>query len=109
MSKPLLLGLIGAVAAPADPLAMGGVGLVGSGVKSSLCFGCIFPSFNAVKAVAKPRFTAIPTKSAVELASVTGAGLVGASHASVIVTVPKPEKNDPAKFEDGTYVPSGPF
>jgi len=84
------LGLVGAVTATGEARAVGGMGAVGLGVKGGFGFGGVAASGHAIVAVAKPRVTAIPAQGAGELASVAGAGLVGASHASVIVTTPCP-------------------
>jgi hypothetical protein len=76
--------LIGAVAATADAGAGGGVGLVGAGLGGGFGFGRVVAVPYAVKAVAEPRATAIPTEGASELPSVAGAGLVRAGHALTV-------------------------
>jgi hypothetical protein len=63
---------------------------VGAGVEG--CFGggrVVAPRY-AVIAVAQPRLAAVVAKSASELTSVTGAGLVGAGHGSSTIQIEPP-------------------
>jgi hypothetical protein len=82
------LCLVGAVAAAGEARAVGGMAAVGLGVGGGFGFRGVVPSPYAVKAVAEPRASAIPAKGAGELASVAGAGLVGAGHAKMVVIAP---------------------
>jgi hypothetical protein len=79
--------LVGAVTAPADARTGDGMGAVGLGVEGGFGFGGIVAALEAIKAVTEPRATPIPAQGASELASVAGAGLVGAGH-SVISAEP---------------------
>ena len=83
MSKRRALRLIGPVAASREARAVGGMGALGLGVGGGLGFWRIASSSHAVLAVAEPRPAPIPSQGASELASVAGAGLVGADHTSV--------------------------
>jgi hypothetical protein len=56
------------------------MGAVGLGIGGGFGFGGVAPFGHALFAVAEPRATAIPADGASELASVAGAGLVGAGH-----------------------------
>jgi hypothetical protein len=56
------------------------MGAVGLGVEGGFGFWCVGSALHAIKAVAQPRATAIPAQGARKLASVAGAGLVGAGH-----------------------------
>jgi hypothetical protein len=62
------------------------MGAVSLGIGGGFGFGRVAPSGYAIVAVAKPRVTAIPIQRTMELASVAGAGLVGAGHNAVTVT-----------------------
>jgi hypothetical protein len=93
--------LVSAVTASRQAWAIGGMGAVGLGVEGGFGFGGIVAALHAVEAVAEPRATAIPTESATELASVAGAGLVGAGHAGSTSMVISSSNQIPS------YVPSG--
>jgi hypothetical protein len=80
VSKGRWLRLIGAVAAARQARAGGGVGAVGFGVGGGFGFGRVAGGGHALVAVTEPRTPAIPTQGASKLASVAGAGLVGAGH-----------------------------
>jgi hypothetical protein len=77
--------LVGAVAAARQARAGGRMGAVGLGVCGGFGFGGVVAASEAVEAVAEPRATAIPTQGASKLASVAGAGLVGAGHSEISV------------------------
>jgi hypothetical protein len=79
--------LVGAVTAPRQARQGGGVRALGLGIEGRFGFGGVAASGHALLAIAEPRLAAIPAKGAGELASVAGAGLVGAGH-SETVTVP---------------------
>jgi hypothetical protein len=72
--------LVGAVTASRQARAVGGMGAVGLGVEGGFGLGGVAASGHALVAVAEPRATAIPSQGASKLASVAGAGLVGAGH-----------------------------
>ena len=93
--------MVGAITASRKAGAEGGMGLVGAGFGSGFGFGRIAPCGETVAAVAEPRATAIPAKSACELPSVAGAGLVRAGHKGEIMVVPTPAKRPAATFVDG--------
>lgn len=56
------------------------MGAFSLGIKSRLGFGRVVAALHAIYAVSEPRLSAVVAKGASELASVTGAGLVGAGH-----------------------------
>ncbi len=68
--------MVGPITASANPLAIRGVGPFGVGIKCGFGFGGVVASLYAVKAVAKPRATAIPAQRTVKLSFVAGAGLI---------------------------------
>jgi hypothetical protein len=74
--------LIGSVTAAGEARAVAGVGAFGLGVEGGFGFEGVVAALHAGLAVAEPRVTAIPADGASELASVAGAGLVGAGHGS---------------------------
>jgi hypothetical protein len=100
VSKRRRLGLVGAVAAAGEARAGAGVGAFGLGVCGGFGFGGVAACGHAGSAVAEPRATAIPAEGASELASVAGAGLVGAGHDTVMVVSSPPPRSK-------TYVPNG--
>jgi hypothetical protein len=74
------LRLVGAITAPRQARAGAGVRGFGLSVGGGFGFGRVAASGHALIAVTEPRATAIPAHGASELASVAGAGLVGAGH-----------------------------
>jgi hypothetical protein len=68
------------------------MGAVGLGVEGGFSFWGVAACGHAIVAVAKPRVTAIPAQGASELASVAGAGLVGAGHGSTTVQIVPPSE-----------------
>ena len=82
--------MIGAVAATREARGVGWVSFVGAGIGSSFGLERIVATLEAGKAVAEPRLAAIPPKSASKLASVAGAGLLGAGHGSSTIQIEPP-------------------
>ena len=93
--------MISPIAAPGQAGAVGGMRLFGAGIERGFGFGGVVTALKAVLAVTKPRLTPKPSKGAGKLASFACALLVGASHYSVMVTVPIPANELPVTFDDG--------
>jgi hypothetical protein len=63
------------------------MGALGLGIGGGFCLGGVAASGHALIAVAEPRATSIPTQRTMELASVAGAGLVGAGHSETVAVL----------------------
>ena len=84
--------MVGAVAATGQAGAVAGVGAFGLGVGGGFGFGRVAPCRYAGLAVAEPRAATIPTEGAGKLASVAGAGLMGAGHSSETMADSPPDE-----------------
>jgi hypothetical protein len=98
------LCLVGAVAAAGEARAVGGMGAGGARVGIGFGFRGVVPPPYAVLAVANPGTATIPAERAGELASVAGAGLVGAGHGVVTVAVSVISEPKPSAFSPNSPV-----